>query len=174
LPILIRMLPAHQVKTHDTGIWAWIGHYQFVMYCLRSVIPLSCSDHLRLVDSRYEWGTLKVASVLVRSCAMNSIQIIQLGIVAILLVGFMVYALGVFFYIFSDRSIVDERLQRYCKGWNCAWCHVDVSRIRFEAVGILGSRVTGCDLNMLKGTCRDVTENVSTHLYTLRKVFGLG
>jgi hypothetical protein len=47
---------------------------------------------------------------------MNSIQIIQLGIVAILLVGFMVYALGVFFYIFSDRSIVDERLQRYCKG----------------------------------------------------------
>jgi hypothetical protein len=47
---------------------------------------------------------------------MNSVQIIQLGILAMLLAGFMVYAFGVLSYIFSDRSIVDERLQRYCKG----------------------------------------------------------
>jgi hypothetical protein len=47
---------------------------------------------------------------------MNSVQIIQLGIRAMLLAGFMVYAFGVLSYIFSDRSIVDERLQRYCKG----------------------------------------------------------
>jgi hypothetical protein len=46
---------------------------------------------------------------------MNGLQILQLGIIAIFLVGFMIYAYGVMSYIFSDRSIVDERLQRYCK-----------------------------------------------------------
>ena len=40
-------------------------------------------------------------------------QILQLGIIAIFLDGFMAYAFGVLSYIYSDRSILDERLERY-------------------------------------------------------------
>jgi hypothetical protein len=46
---------------------------------------------------------------------MNGLQIVQIGIIAMFLVGFIAYALGVMTYIFSDKSIVDERLQRYCR-----------------------------------------------------------
>jgi hypothetical protein len=46
---------------------------------------------------------------------MNSLQIVQLALGGMFLMGFMAYTFGVISYIFSDRSIVDERLQRYCK-----------------------------------------------------------
>jgi hypothetical protein len=46
---------------------------------------------------------------------MNGLQIVQIGIIGMFLVGFITYALGVMSYVHSDKAIVDERLQRYCR-----------------------------------------------------------
>lgn len=48
-----------------------------------------------------------------RGRTMNGLVILQISLTILFLIAFLSYALHILRYVFSDRSVIDERLRRY-------------------------------------------------------------